>query len=386
MPEKVKIIALYLPQFHPIPENDGWHGKGFTEWTNVGRAKPLYKGHYQPRVPADLGYYDLRIPEVREQQAQMAKEAGISAFCYWHYWFGRGRQLLEMPLQEVVKSGKPDFPFCLGWANHSWERKLWNVDTNILDKTMLIEQEYPGIEDIDEHFYKMLPTFKDDRYYKIHGKLLFVIWGVDVIPNFNMFINRWQELAKKHELPGFFFVAYTYRREDIEREPYKSCDAIVLSLLNSPLTSLDKPDYLNGLKNYIKTHINVEIKSYIKDYISKYIIKKPIHIYQYSTLVDKLSCEELKKDNIYPTIIPNWDNTPRNGYGGNVYHNSTPELFKQHVRNILSLISHKKDEDKIVFLSSWNEWGEGNYMEPDLKFGKGYIYALRDVINEFNQY
>ena len=126
MSSKVKVIAFYLPQFHPIPENDEWWGKGFTEWTSVGRAKKYYRGHYQPRVPADLGYYDLRLPQVRQQQADLAKEAGISAFCYWHYWFGNGKQLLENPLQEVVKLGEPDFPFCLGWANHTWLNKSWN--------------------------------------------------------------------------------------------------------------------------------------------------------------------------------------------------------------------------------------------------------------------
>ena len=118
---KARVIALYLPQFHPIPENDKYWGKGFTEWTNVGKAKPLFKGHYQPRVPADLGYYDLRMPEVREAQAGLAREAGIEGFCYWHYWFGNGRMLLERPFQEVLDSGKPEFPFCLGWANHSWK-------------------------------------------------------------------------------------------------------------------------------------------------------------------------------------------------------------------------------------------------------------------------
>ena len=123
MINKSKVIAYYLPQYHPIPENNKWWGNGFTEWTNVGKAKPLFKGHYQPRVPADLGYYDLRLPDVRQAQADLAKKAGVTAFCYWHYWFGKDKELLEMPLNEVVRLGKPDFPFCIAWANHSWERK-----------------------------------------------------------------------------------------------------------------------------------------------------------------------------------------------------------------------------------------------------------------------
>ena len=141
---KVRVIAFYLPQFHPTPENDKWWGKGFTEWTNVGKAKPLFKGHYQPKVPADLGYYDLRVPETRREQAELARQYGIEGFCYWHYWFGNGRQLLQRPFQEVLASGEPDFPFCLAWANHSWEDKQFNKEGG---NKMLMEQLYPGDED-----------------------------------------------------------------------------------------------------------------------------------------------------------------------------------------------------------------------------------------------
>lgn len=146
---KPRIIAFYLPQFYPFKENDEWWGKGFTEWTNVGRAKPLFKGHYQPRVPADLGYYDLRVPEVRVQQAELAREAGIEGFCYWHYWFGNGKQLLQRVFDEIIESNQPDFPLCLGWANHSWYAKTW--DKNSKDK-LLIEQIYGGEEDYKLHF------------------------------------------------------------------------------------------------------------------------------------------------------------------------------------------------------------------------------------------
>ena len=140
--KKARVIAFYLPQFHPVPENDRWWGKGFTEWTNVGKAQPLFKGHYQPRVPADLGYYDLRMPEVRELQADMAREAGIEGFCYWHYWFGNGKKMLERPFTEVLSSGRPDFPFCLGWANHTWTNKTWEVGTKRVKESILMEMVY----------------------------------------------------------------------------------------------------------------------------------------------------------------------------------------------------------------------------------------------------
>ena len=157
---KTRIIALYLPQFHPIPENDKWWGPGFTEWTNVAKAKPLFKGHVQPKIPADLGFYDLRLPEVGQQQADLAHEAGIEGFCYYHYWFG-GKQLLERPFNEVLASGKPDFPFCLCWANHSWSNKTWNRKSNMQSNSMLIEQTYPGYDDDYNHFMNVLPLFAE---------------------------------------------------------------------------------------------------------------------------------------------------------------------------------------------------------------------------------
>ena len=184
-----RLISFYLPQFYPTPENDEWWGKGFTEWTNVGRAKPLFKGHYQPRVPADLGYYDLRIPEVREQQAALAKEAGIEGFCYWHYWFA-GRRLLDTVFKEVVESGKPDYPFCLCWANHSWYAKTW--DPKVPDK-LLIEQTYPGEQDYIDHFYAMLPAFKDERYMRVNGKPIFGLFSPLDIPEPEVFFNLWNK-------------------------------------------------------------------------------------------------------------------------------------------------------------------------------------------------
>ena len=203
MGNKIKIIAFYLPQFHPIPENDKWWGKGFTEWTNVGKAKPLFRGHYQPRVPADLGYYDLRIPEVRESQANMAKSFGIDGFCYWHYWFGNGKRLLERPFNEVLQSGRPDFPFCLAWANQSWQ----GISHGIKNKKILIEQLYPGKEDYINHFNSLLPAFKDSRYIRINDKPVFVIYKPLDIPKIQEFILLWNNLALQNGLKGIFFIS-----------------------------------------------------------------------------------------------------------------------------------------------------------------------------------
>ena len=206
MKTKARVIAFYLPQFHPFKENDEWWGKGFTEWTNVGKAKPLFRGHYQPRVPADLGYYDLRCPWVREAQADMAREAGVEGFMYWHYWFGNGRTLMADIFDDVLKSGKPDFPFCLGWANHSWSRRTWNSDAQNHKNVDLMIQEYPGDEDITSHFYNVLPAFKDKRYITVDGKPIFMIYDPAALPDAPHFMKMWRNLAVENGLNGIHFV------------------------------------------------------------------------------------------------------------------------------------------------------------------------------------
>ena len=205
---KPRIIALYLPQYHPIPENDQWWGKGFTEWTNVAQARPLFKGHYQPRIPADLGFYDLRLPEVREQQAQLAREAGVEGFCYYHYWFGNGKQLLERPFNEVLASGKPDLPFCLCWANHDWTNKTWIKGKSHRRDSMIMQMHY-SMDDHVRHFHHLLPAFRDARYMTVDGKPIFGVWAPRDIPEVKAFIDTWQRLARENGLPGIHFVGYT---------------------------------------------------------------------------------------------------------------------------------------------------------------------------------
>lgn len=360
MSKKAKVIAYYLPQYHPVAENDIWWGKGFTEWTNVGKAKPLFKNHYQPRVPADLGYYDLRIPEVREQQAELAKEAGIEAFCYWHYWFGKNKELLEVPFQEVVKSRKPDYPFCIAWANHSWEKKRWNADANKLSKELLMKQEYQGIDEIDAHFFSLLEAFSDSRYYKVNGKLLFTIYNPKEIPYLQLFIERWQELALKNNLPGFYFVGHAFSKDDLNHESFKMCDAVNLVLLTNSLSNINRK---------LKTALS-------------FILKRPLTLVDYSKAMHYLIDPVMKRQNIFPTIVPNWDASPRLGSVALILKNSNPKAFYKHVKGILNLVKDKNEENKIVFLKSWNEWAEGNYMEPDIVFGKGYIQALSKALIE----
>ena len=224
---KARVIAFYLPQYHPTIDNDKWWGKGFTEWTNVGKAKPLFHGHYQPKVPADLGYYDLRLPEIREEQAKMAREAGIEGFCYYHYWFGNGKRELERPFNEVLRLGKPEYPFCLCWANESWHAKLWNKDGNYSSK-MLIEQKYLGEKDYVMHFYELLPAFKDTRYIKVDGKPLFMVYKPLFFPDMVAFIKLWNQLAKENGLDGIYFVGQTVDSREIGTILAKGFDSVNL--------------------------------------------------------------------------------------------------------------------------------------------------------------
>lgn len=361
---KPKIIALYLPQYHPTPHNDEWWGKGFTEWTNVAKAKKLFRSHYQPHVPADLGFYDLRVPEVREQQVELAKEAGVSAFCYYHYWFGDGHLELERPFKEVVASGKPDFPFCLCWANEDWGAKMWNADGTVAKRRVLAEQKYLGAEDNKKHFEYLLKAFKDKRYEKADGRLIFMIYRPLKFKGIQEFMKQWNELAKANDLPGFFFIGYSAdMSEEYDELSRLGLDAIMSCGISEP--------YYDGKKRTTlrKTLIHLKRKLLNRPTIIPY--KKAMK--HFHTAFDE-------KKEVFPTLIPNWDHTPRSGIGGYLFQDSTPELFQQHAEDILRMQAQKKDCLNIVFLKSWNEWGEGNYMEPDLKYGKGHIEALRSAI------
>ena len=357
--KKARVIAFYLPQYHPIPENDEWWGKGFTEWTNVGKAKPLYKGHYQPRVPADLGYYDLRVPETRKAQADLAREYGIEGFCYWHYWFGNGKQLIERPFNEVLKSGEPDFPFCLAWANETWK----GFDHGLQNRNVLIEQLYPGVEDYTAHFYKVLPAFRDNRYIRVDNKPLFMIYKPLASGEINVFIRTWQKLAVENGLEGIYFVGQkNYLENNLEKFWNVGVDAVNTIRLN----------------NYIVKH-----RSIFQKVISKFrkILNGVPLVYSYK-IVSKyfLNPEEDSVENVFPSIVPNWDHTPRSGKEGFVMQNSTPELFGKHVKEAVKLVQNKKPENRIIFIKSWNEWAEGNYMEPDLKWGTKYLEYLKKHI------
>lgn len=361
---RARVIAYYLPQFHPIPENDFWWGKGFTEWTNVGKAKPLFKGHYQPRVPADLGYYDLRMPEVRDAQAEMARNVGIEGFMYWHYWFGNGKKVLERPFNEVLVSGKPDFPFCLGWANHSWTNHSWNSSTQWKKKSFIIEQTYPGEKDVIDHFFDVLPAFKDKRYITVDGDPLFLVYDPFNLPNQEGFITTWKKLAIENGLSGIHFVGLA--------GGWTSNYQKVLDLGFDAVNT-------NG-----QWHAESLIKGKYLKLIRHKLIEKlggiTLDKYNYKDIIKYLHSDFDARITTYPTIIPQWDRSARSGRRASIYYGSTPELFGDQVNNILKIISNKNHDRNILFLKSWNEWAEGNYIEPDIVFGNKYLSQLKEAL------
>lgn len=361
---KIRPIAYYLPQFHPIPENDNWWGKGFTEWTNVAKAKPLFRGHEQPKLPADLGFYDLRIPEVRQLQAQMAKEAGIEGFCYWHYWFGNGERLLERPFQEVLESGKPDFPFCLGWANESWTG-IWHGSGD----TILMEQKYPGIKDYEAHFYELLPAFKDNRYIKVDDKPVFLVYNVFSLPDVKEFSDTFRKLAKENGLRGIYLIAsnsgYYWNPAD------GGFDASTFS----PHSNIYLFDV--SLKTRIKRRIR---KTKVLRDVYGLFTNKPIYTFNYRDALITFNIDKKFDFEFYHTIVTGFDNSPRSGKNSFILKGYTPELFRLHLQQVLPKVS--ASEQKIVFIKSWNEWAEGNYLEPDIRYGANFLNVFKEEISK----
>lgn len=362
-----RLIAYYLPQYHPIQENDIWWGKGFTEWTNVTKAKPFFKDHYQPHYPADLGYYDLRLPEVREAQAAMAKANGIEGFMYYHYWFGNGKRLLELPFNEVLKTHKPDFPFCLCWANESWKGSSFGEFTSKL----LIEQTYPGREDYVNHFYSLLPAFKDERYIKVSGKPLFNVYMPLNLPDKSMFTQIFNQLAVKEGFPGMFLVG---SRCPLEWNPLQNG---FNGVIGSEVASIRYKAHSMFKKK--KRYSVKKAQQFVERILNKPVFteKKMPAVVAYEQIIDQLISNATFNFDYYPCVVPNWDNTPRSQDKGFVFHNSTPALFGKHLQKAFHKVQHLPPAQQFIFIKSWNEWAEGNYLEPDTKFGYSYLEEIK---------
>ena len=358
------LIAFNLPQFHPIPENDRWWGEGFTEWTNVVKGKPLFKGHYQPHLPADLGFYDLRLPEAREAQAALAFEYGIHGFCYYHYWFN-GHRLLERPVNEILASGKPDFPFCLCWANENWTR-VWDGGEN----EILIQQVYSQQDDVD-HIRSLIPAFQDPRYIKIDGRPLFSFYRANRLPNPRQTLETWRQEATRAGLPGL----YLLRVESFSDE---SGDPTELGF-DAALEFQPRWGVLQDLRkhrdHWWERHRLGTGKQLYVDH----------SICDYRDLVNGAIAMEIPKYPFIRSVCPGWDNTARRKRGGLILHESTPDEYQRWLehtlRQSISSPSIPSLEHPLVFVNAWNEWAEGNHLEPCQKWGRAYLEATIQALS-----
>jgi hypothetical protein len=361
-----RLIALYLPQFHPIPENDEWYGKGFTEWTNVASAKPLFPGHKQPRIPADLGFYDLRTPGVMREQAEMARTCGIEGFSFYHYWFGDGRQLLEKPFQAILADREYNFPFMLHWANGSWSKKLWNAGGK--GDKLLMEQTYPGREDAERHFYTLLPAFRDERYIRVDGKLVFAVdlpLNSGEIPGI---LRLWRELGEREGLDGFFFVAHAAHFKESEALIEGGADALLSEggMYDGAYDALIDSQYRRIMYTSLLNK-------------GKYVLRKKLglpNVYDYGRVIGRFPETYDSDPRVFPEVFPRFDHSPRSRGKELVYVGDTPDLFESYLTRTFRAIREKPEDRKLVFIRAWNEWGEGNYLEPDLDSGHGYLEAI----------
>ena len=381
---KVRPIAIYLPQYHPIPENDLWWGKGFTEWNNVVKAKPRFENHYQPHLPADLGFYDLRLPEIREQQAQLAKDNGIHGFCYYHYWFN-GRRVLNRPFEEVFESKEPDFPFCLCWANENWTR-AWDGS----ERDILLEQNYSEQDDKD-HINYLIKYFKDERYIKVDGKPVFIFYKPDLFPDMKRTIEVFRKEALKQGIE-----LYLCRFERwIDSKPYNDEEIGFDAAIEFQPLSTSLKDFITHLKE--KVH---------QDYCQKSLLEKGI--IRSSKIVEKLIPTNEKKDKIirddifdyeefiefdikrkqpnykiFPGVTPMWDNASRReNQKAIIFNNSTPKLFEKWFSKKVENFKPFSKEENFIFINAWNEWAEGNHLEPCKKWGSKYLEGIKKTIGK----
>ena len=351
---------MHLPQFHPFNENDQWWGTGFTEWTNVTKAQPRFKGHYQPHLPADTGFYDLRLPEARLMQANMAKQNGIYGFCYYHYWFN-GKQLMERPVKEIISSGEPNFPFMLCWANENWAR---NWDGGF--KNILIEQKYSKEDDVNHMNYLCSEVFKDSRYIKIHGKSFFAIYKPELFPNMKETISTWRQVAKNNGFELYLGFMENPRINPIEYLSYGFDVAIDFQPTNMG-------DFLKG-------------KMLWKKLINRFTGRPYNMIFKYSDYINFRCNQTLPSYKEFPCVSPGWDNSPRReGKPFMAFIKSSPNLFAKWLDYIMTIFKPYSIEEDFIFINAWNEWAEGNHLEPDQKWGNAYLEEIKNIVNKKNE-
>ncbi len=361
-----RLIAFYLPQFHPIPENDLWWGKGFTEWTNVTKAKPLFEGHYQPHLPSELGFYDLRLREVRHEQIALAKQYGIDGFCYHYYWFS-GKRLLHRPIDDMLKDPASDMPFCISWANENWTRR-WDGMEN---EALMVQGYRP--EDHLKFIESLVPFFEDKRYIRLNGAPILLVYYPQHIPNPRRAAEIWREYCLKNGIGEIHLCA-------------------ALTFGNTDYSQFDFDSGVEFPPHNLQGNIVNEKVSFYEDFHGR--------LYEYANLADSLLARRYENGNVFRTVFPSWDNTARRGSRSTVILNATPEKYEYWLSQAIrltgedfhkilvqdlradghSLAIQKSAEEfsgrgRFVFINAWNEWAEGCHLEPDRRYGRQFLEA-----------
>lgn len=350
----LRCVAFHLPQFHPIPENDAWWGKGFTEWTNVASARPVVPGHHQPHLPADLGFYDLRLPETRAAQAELARQHGVDAFCYYHYWFN-GRRLLQRPVDEIVASGEPDFPFCLCWANENWTR-AWDGRSG----QTLLEQHYSDADDM-AHIRHLLPILADRRYLRVGGRPALLVYRTELMPDPRRTADLWRGEAARAGIGDLYLVRVESFLPDVDPGSM-GFDA---ALEFAPDWRRVRASYLSRMRG-MAAYLGLQARGYREHRFT-----------EYGDLVDGMLAKAEPSYRRIRCVTPGFDNSPRRRKDALIIGNSTPAAYGQWLKRVVEeeVARPLAEDEKLVFVNAWNEWAEGNHLEPCQRWGRAYLEA-----------
>jgi hypothetical protein len=360
---RIRLIAFYLPQFHPIPENDSWWGRGFTEWTNVAKARPLFRGHYQPHLPSDLGFYDLRLSDARAAQAELARDHGLYGFCYYHYWFN-GQRLLERPFNEVLRHGEPRLPFCLCWANETWSRRWLGEETAIL-----MRQTYSDEDDVN-HARWLLNAFADSRYITVGGRPVFLIYRPNDLPQPQRSTDTLRATCVRAGLANPYLVGVDAHTpgSDFRKIGFDTTLAFA-----PQLGAL--PDFKDDGYSLSKWRRNARLG----------VRSARLKLYDHADAYARM----MARTRDFPfirTVFVGWDNTPRRGENAIVVVNSSPDHFESALRKAVDATERESGSDAFVFLNAWNEWAEGNHLEPDQRYGCEYLKRTKLVASQMSAY
>lgn len=356
----MKVIAFYLPQYHAFPENDKWWGNGFTEWTNVKKAVPLYRNHYEPRVPLNNNYYNLLDPKTFEWQINLAQKYGVYGFCFYHYWFS-GKILMKQPMEMFLNNKDYHEHFCICWANETWSRRWEGKEEDVL-----IKQEHGDEKEWEEHFYYLLPFFKDERYICIDEEPLFVLYKPEIFPRYLEMFELWKKLAKKEGLKGIKFAIQSAIWNNSEEYDHSQVDYRIMF----------EPGY-TGLRS--GHDLQFRLSEYKCKAFKLFHKRYHIHPLDYKSYCKDILDRPITALNFIPGMFVNWDNTPRKGDNGGTTLGNTPEIF-QNTFNKLIKKTKKEYHQDMIFINAWNEWAEGCYLEPDEKYGYSYLEALKKAL------